>query len=43
MVWAMYGLWAIDWDPHKAIAIGEWSIYGGGRLESFTVYAFMHM
>ena len=28
-------LWVILWDPNKAIDIGEWSICGGGQLESF--------
>ena len=25
----------IDWDPNKAITIGEWSICRGSRLERF--------
>ena len=24
---------AINWDQNKAIDIGEWSIYGGGRID----------
>ena len=28
-------VWAILWDPHKAIDIGEWSLGGDGRLEKF--------
>ena len=27
-------VWSIDWDPNKAIDIGEWSICGGGQLRS---------
>ena len=27
--------WAIIWGPMKAGDTGEWSICGGGRLESF--------
>ena len=27
--------WAIIWDQNKTVATGEWSICGGGRLESF--------
>ena len=25
----------IVWEPNKAIDIGKWSIFGGGRLERF--------
>ena len=28
-------VWAILWDPNKAINIGEWSTCGGGHLERF--------
>ena len=29
-------MWAIVWDQNKVIDIGEWSVYGGGRLERFN-------
>ena len=36
----MVFVFAIVWDPSRAIDIGEWSIYGGGRLERlYIVYA----
>ena len=28
-------VWAIVWDPNKAIDIGEWLICGGGQLERY--------
>ena len=28
-------VWVILWDLNKAIDIGEWSIWGGGQLETF--------
>ncbi len=31
-------VWAIACDPNKAIDVGEWSIFGGDRLERFLLY-----
>ena len=45
----MYLQWII-WNPNKATDIGEWSIYVGGRLESFYyiyidiyIYTYIHI
>ena len=37
--WSGYGsdyndiVWAIVWDPNKAIYVGEWSVCESGQLE----------
>ena len=39
-------LWAILWDPNKAIDIRRWMIYVGGRLERFYyiyIYLYIYM
>ena len=54
-LWSVYGVsmeveyhnnwivWAIIWDPNKAIDIGEWLICVGGRLKMlYCMYIYMH-